>query len=65
MSEFSHAEYGMTRFPPNVEQITIRYDLGASWLVARRNEVELKFPLTREDCEHLAALLLADRPVLK
>jgi hypothetical protein len=58
MIDFSHAESGMTRFPPNVEQLTVRHELGATWLLARRNDVELKFPLNISDCKHLAALLL-------
>jgi len=53
----------MTRFPPNVEQIIVRYDGETAWLIARRNDVELRFPLNRRDCEHLAHLLLADQPV--
>lgn len=55
---FHHAEIGMTRFPPNVEQITVERDLsGYIWLVARRNDVELRFPLRAEDARHLASLL--------
>jgi hypothetical protein len=58
MSEFSYAERGMTRFPPNVEQITIAHETGAIWLVVRRNDLELRFPLNGGDCHHLAALLV-------
>lgn len=47
----------MTRFPPNVEQITVERDPSVTWLVTRRNDVVLRFPLTDEDCCHLAALL--------
>jgi hypothetical protein len=54
---FSHAEKGMTRFPPNVEQITVERESLCTWLVVRRNETTLKFPLTDTDCDHLAALL--------
>jgi hypothetical protein len=55
--KFSHAEKGMTRFPPNVEQITIERESVVTWLLARRNDVTLRFPLTSDDCSHLAALL--------
>lgn len=48
----------MTRFPPNVEQLTVIHESTATWLVARRNEVELRFPLSMEDCRHLSNLLL-------
>lgn len=57
MVEFTHAEQGLTRFPPNVEQIAIRRESAVTWLVARRNDVELRFPLKHEDCKHLADLL--------
>jgi hypothetical protein len=67
---FEHADHGMTRFPPNVEQITVKRETGRTWLVARRNDVELRFPLTGGDCSHLAGLLTAaaldeNRGVLK
>jgi len=55
--EFSHAKQGMTRFPPNVEQITVEHESVLTWLVTRRNDVTLRFPLTSVDCEHLASLL--------
>jgi hypothetical protein len=54
---FSHAEKGMTRFPSNVEQITVERESVLTWLVTRRNDVTLRFPLTEDDCDHLAALL--------
>jgi hypothetical protein len=54
---FAHSESGITRFPPNVEQITIGRESTRVWLITRRNDVELKFPLTRDDCHHLSALL--------
>jgi hypothetical protein len=57
MSEFSHAEHGITRFPQNVEQITIERGSACTWLIARRNDIELRFPLTDADCVHLAKLL--------
>jgi hypothetical protein len=55
---FSHAETGMTRFPPNVEQISVEHEQLRSWLIVRRNDTTLKFPLEISDCRHLAALLL-------
>ena len=58
MAEFEHSENGVTRFPPNVERISVRHESTVSWLVARRNDVELEFPLRREDCEWLASRLL-------
>lgn len=60
MADFEHAEYGMTRFPPNVEQITVRHETACSWLIVRRNELELKFPLSHDDRRHLAGLLTAE-----
>ena len=60
MDTFSYGEHGMTQFPPNVEQIFVRRESAATWLVVRRNEVELRFPMSREDCEHLARLLVGD-----
>ena len=55
--EFSRSKSGITRFPPNVEQILVEHGGPRSWLIARRNDVELRFPLSHEDCEHLARLL--------
>lgn len=55
--KFSHAKKGLTRFPPNVEQISVEHESLNTWLVTRRNDVELRFPLDAGDCEHLAALL--------
>ncbi len=60
MIEFSHAENGMTRFPPNVEQISVRRETTVTWLVVRRNDTELRFPLNESDRRHLAALILGD-----
>ncbi len=60
IAKFSHADGGMTRFPPNVEQLSIIRESTITWLVARRNDIELKFPLDEEDRRHLAALLLGD-----
>lgn len=54
---FEHGESGLTRFPPNVEQIAVRRESGAMWLVVRRNDLELRFPLSADDCRHLATLL--------
>ena len=47
----------MSRFPPNVEQIAVERESGVTWLVARRNETVLRFPLTAGDCAHLVQLL--------
>jgi hypothetical protein len=58
MTEFSHAEFGLTRFPPNIEQLRVERDSTVTWLVARRNDIELRFPLKKEDRRHLAKLLL-------
>jgi hypothetical protein len=58
MSEFTHSECGMTRFPPNVEQIHIEHASAMTWLVIRRNDTELRFPLSEEDRQYLARLLL-------
>jgi hypothetical protein len=55
--DFSHAEKGMTRFPPNVEQIMVEHETTRTWLITRRNDVVLRFPLTEADCEYLARLL--------
>jgi len=60
IAKFSHADGGMTRFPPNVEQLSVVRESTVTWLVARRNNTELKFPLHEEDRRHLAALLLGD-----
>ena len=57
---FSHADTGLTRFPPNVEQVTVERGPTVTWLVARRNDEVLRFPLTEDDRRHLAALLLGD-----
>jgi hypothetical protein len=56
--DFSHAEKGLTRFPPNIEQISVERETTRTWLVARRNDIVLRFPLREEDCRHLAALLI-------
>jgi hypothetical protein len=55
--DFTHAAKGLSRFPPNVEQISIEREATRTWLVARRNEIVLRFPLSDEDCEHLARVL--------
>lgn len=61
--EFSHAPAGMTRFPPNIEQIAVEREALATWLVVRRNDVTLKFPLQEADCRYLAGLLLGKGPI--
>jgi hypothetical protein len=60
MPEFSHSECGMTRFPPNVEQIHIEHASTTTWLIVRRNDTEIRFPLSEGDRRHLAFLLLGD-----
>ena len=57
MARFAHGEIGLTRFPPNVEQISVRRESGRVWLTARRNDVTLVFPLDDVDAAHLARLL--------
>jgi hypothetical protein len=42
---FSHADKGMTRFPPNIEQISVENESLWTWLIVRRNDVKLRFPL--------------------
>lgn len=55
--DFCHAEVGLTRFPPNIEQISVEREATRIWLVVRRNDTVLRFPLRDEDCRHLATLL--------
>jgi hypothetical protein len=59
MADFSHTENGMTRFPPNIEQLKVKRESSLTWLIVRRNDLELKFPMNDDDCRHLAALLIA------
>jgi hypothetical protein len=47
----------MTRFPPNIEQIRVEAQGATVWMITRRNDVELRFPLSRDDALHLAKLL--------
>jgi hypothetical protein len=61
--DFRHADSALTRFPPNVEQISVEWETLFTWLVVRRNDVTLRFPLRETDCQHLAALLLHQTPV--
>lgn len=58
-AQFSHGECGLTRFPANVEQITVEYGSTCIWLVARRNEAVRRFPMNKSDCQHLISLLSA------
>jgi hypothetical protein len=58
--DFSYAEKGLTRFPPNIEQISVEREATRTWLIARRNDVVLRFPLTDKDCRHLADLLIGN-----
>jgi hypothetical protein len=57
VSPFGHAESGLTRFPPNVEQLTVEVQGNTTYLMARRNDVELRFPLSRDNALFLATLL--------
>ena len=59
---FYHADKGMTRFPPNVEQISVEHEHLRTWLIVRRNDVKLRFPLCEADCRHLATLLIGPHP---
>ena len=56
--DFSHASFGMKRFPSNIEQLTVQRDSTVIWFIARRNDTELRFPLNEDDQLHLARLLL-------
>ncbi|MCI0552300.1 MAG: hypothetical protein L0287_15220 [Anaerolineae bacterium] len=57
MDDFIYSQKGLTRFPPNVEQILIERESTVTWLIARRNDVVLRFPLNRDDCRQLVDLL--------
>jgi hypothetical protein len=48
----------MSRFPPNVEQVLVETQGDTVWLTSRRNDLRLRFPLTRQDALHLAKLLV-------
>ncbi|MGA4550565.1 hypothetical protein [Methylorubrum aminovorans] len=56
---FSHGQTSLTRFPPNVERISVEVDGAHAWLVTRRNDVELRFPLVGQDCRFLADQLVS------
>lgn len=47
----------MTRFPPNVEQISVEPAAFGAWLRVRQNGTRMEFPLEPADIEHLIALL--------
>jgi hypothetical protein len=38
---FERAASGLSRFPPNIELISVEREESATWLVVRRNEVVL------------------------
>jgi hypothetical protein len=61
-ASFSHAKTGMTRFPPNVEQISVEHESVCTWLVVRRNELTIRLPLSEADRHHLASLLIGEGP---
>lgn len=55
---FNLADNGMTRFPPNVEQITVERGRGSvAWLTVRRNEETWRFSLKESEADHLIGLL--------
>ncbi len=56
---FRHGETNLTRFPPNVEVIKVEVSGPTAWLVTRRNDTELRFPLAGQDCRFLAEKLQA------
>lgn len=51
-ARFSRAEEGMTRFPPNVEQVSVGHDSNRTWPITGCNDVELQFPESEGDCRH-------------
>lgn len=61
---FQHGVSSLTRFPPNVEVIRVEVSGPTAWLVARRNDVEIRFPLAGEDCRFLASQLQAAGEVI-
>ncbi len=57
-SNFTHAELAITRFPPNIEQVSVKHcEDGIAYLTARQNNIKLEFRLNREDRKHLMHLL--------
>ncbi len=54
---FSHTPCDMTRFPPNVEQITVKVESACVWPRVRRNDISMEFPLGFDGAEHLIRLL--------
>jgi hypothetical protein len=58
---FVHAELGMTRFPPNVEQVTVEAGPVCVWLHIRRNDITISLPMGEGDTNHLIALLTRAR----
>jgi hypothetical protein len=55
--DFVLASEGLTRFPPNIEQISVEHEKIRSRLIVRRNEITMRFPLSESACQHLASLL--------
>ena len=51
------ADRGMTRFPPNVESLSVEWSGDTAILAARRNDTVLRFPLDVETRLHLVRLL--------
>jgi len=56
---FSHGETGMTRFPPNVESISVRVESSRAWLIVSRNDTSLTFAMGAADALELAKRLQA------
>jgi hypothetical protein len=60
---FKRTERGLIRFPSNIEQLSVEYETTANWLVVRRNDTVFRFPLSEEDCVHIAKLLTSKLPI--
>ena len=55
---FRHHETGLVRHPANIELIAVEPGEPYRVLCIRRNDVVLRFPLSREDAAHLGRLLM-------
>lgn len=49
----------MTRFPPNVESISVRVESSRAWLIVSRNDTSLTFAMGAADALELAKRLQA------
>jgi len=57
-----HIANGVVKFPVNVHSLLIeRQGSGYTRIVAKQNDVVLSFVLDDDDCQHLAAILRADK----